>query len=160
VVTAAYVVIGVLVIVGLIGSVVPGLPGTPLIVVAALVHGFVTDWDTIGVGRLLILVALSAVAEVAGYLGTALGTRRSGGSGWAVIGAVAGAIVGLTFAPLGLIVGPLAGAVVAEAVRTGDVGASLRTGIGAGVGFLAGAVMHLAIAVTMVALFLWWLWRG
>jgi uncharacterized protein YqgC (DUF456 family) len=77
-----------------------------------------------------------------------------------VIGAVAGAIVGLTFAPLGLIVGPLAGAVVAEAVRTGDVGASLRTGIGAGVGFLAGAVMHLAIAVTMVALFLWWLWRG
>lgn len=158
--TAISILVGALMLVGIAGAVVPGIPGTPLILVAALIYAFATDWTPVGLGRLAVLAGLTVVAEAAGWLGVALGARRSGGSRWAVAGALAGALVGLAFAPVGLIVGPLAGAVLAEWLRTGRIRGSVRSGVGAALGVLAGAALQAAVALIMVTLFCWWVWRG
>jgi uncharacterized protein YqgC (DUF456 family) len=76
------------------------------------------------------------------------------------VGALLGAVVGLAFAPLGLLLGPLAGAILGELVSGRDPAGSVRTGIGTALGVLGGVVAHFAIALTMVALFVWWVWRG
>jgi uncharacterized protein YqgC (DUF456 family) len=153
-------VVGALLVTGLVGAIVPFLPGTPLILIGALVYAIATDFSPIGGGRLVILGALTGLGYLVEYAGVALGARRSGGSRWAVAGAVAGAIVGVFFGPLGLLLGPAVGAVGAELIRGGQLEASLRTGLGAVVGIVAGAVAHFTVAVIMVGLFVWWAWRG
>jgi uncharacterized protein len=157
---AVKLIVGLLLILGLAGSVVPLLPGTPLIFLGALVYAVATDFTSVGAGRLLILAALAVCAYVVEHAAGALGTKRYGGSRWAMSGAVLGAVVGLFFGPLGLILGPVVGAIAGELIRTGRLEQSVRSGFGALVGMLAGAVGSFAVAVVMVALFLWWAWRG
>jgi uncharacterized protein YqgC (DUF456 family) len=155
-----WVVVIVLMAAGLAGSVLPVLPGPPLIVAGALVHAIATDFRPVGGGRLALLVALAVASYALEYGVTALGARRLGGSRWAVIGAVAGGIVGLVLGPLGLVIGPLIGAVAAELLATGELRQSVRSGVGAVLGAVAGVVMKLAVSVAMVGLFAWWVWRG
>jgi uncharacterized protein YqgC (DUF456 family) len=157
---AVHVLVGALLLAGLVGAVVPLIPGTPLILAAALIHAIATDWHPVGVGRLVILAGLGALAYALDALASAWGTRAFGGTWWAVGGALAGGLAGLLFAPLGLVLGPLAGAIGAELIRTRQLRGSVRSGVGALVGLVAGAAAKLALAVTMVGLFLWWIWRG
>ena len=152
--------VAVLLLVGIVGAVVPGIPGTPLILAAALIYAFATNWSPVGIPQLAILAALMALAEIAGYLSVALGARRGGGSRWAVAGALVGALAGLAFAPVGLLVGPLVGAIVGEMLRTRRLQESVTTGIGAAAGVIVGAVLQISLALVMVALFVWWVWRG
>jgi uncharacterized protein YqgC (DUF456 family) len=155
-----WLVVGALLFLGLIGTVVPFLPGTPLIFVGALVHAFAADWTPVGPGRLAILGALSALGYVLHYVAGAFGARHGGGSAWAFVGALVGGIVGIFFGLPGLLLGPPLGAIAAEVLRGGDLRTSIRSGIGAFVGLVAGALANVAIGVTMIALFLWWVARG
>ena len=157
---ALWMVVGVLLVLGLAGTVLPFLPGTPLIFVGALIYAFANDWEPIGIGRLTILAALSALGYALHYLAGALGTRRAGGSAWAFVGALAGGIVGLFFGLPGLLLGPPLGAIAGELLKSGDLRTSVRTGIAAFLGMLAGAVANFALGVTMIGLFLWWAGRG
>lgn len=157
---AVHVLVALMMLVGLVGAIVPVLPGPPLILVGALLYAFATDWTPIGLGRLVILAALMVGASLAGHVGTVVGARRAGGSRWAVVGALAGTVVGIFFAPLGLIVGPLVGAIAGELLRTGELRDSVRTGLGTAVGVLAGAAFQFGLALAMVALFGWWIWRA
>ena len=152
--------VGALLLLGLAGTVVPFLPGTPLIFLGALVYAFAVDWMPIGFGRLAILAALSAAGYVLHYVAGALGTRRVGGSAWAFVGALAGGIVGLFFGLPGLLLGPPLGAIAGELLKSGDVRTSIKTGLAAFIGMVAGAVANFAIGVTMIGLFLWWVARG
>ncbi len=155
-----YLAVGVLLIAGLLGSFLPLLPGTPLIVLGALLFAFMTDFQTIGVGRLLILVGFSLLAYALDYTAGALGVRRFGGSSWAVVGAVLGAVVGVFFGVIGLVLGPILGSVLGELLRSRKLKDSLRSGFGTGVGMLLGVVAKLSLAVVMVGLVLWWIWNG
>jgi uncharacterized protein len=145
---------------GLAGSILPFLPGPPLIVAGALVYAFATNWTPIGIGRLIILGVLAVLAYVLSHVAGALGAKRFGGSWWAVVGALVGAVVGVFFGPLGLLFGPVIGAIAGEFLRSGNLEGSTRSGIGALVGLAAGIVANLGLAIVMVALFLWWVWRG
>jgi len=149
-----------LLLVGLVGSVVPALPGTILIFAGALLHGFAYGFDPIGPWRLAILGLLTLVAYGLDYAAGALGVRRFGGSGWATAGALLGAIVGIFFGLPGLILGPLAGAVAAEYAYTRKLDTSARAALGTVVGLLVGAVAKIGIGLTMIALLLFWVWRG
>jgi uncharacterized protein YqgC (DUF456 family) len=160
VVTAAYVLAGVLMAVGVVGSIVPFVPGTPLILAGAFVYAAVTDFEVLGLGRLVMLAVIAALAWTLEHVTGAVGARRAGGSRYAVIGALAGVAIGLFFPPVGLLVGPLAGAIGGELLRTGNLQHSVRSGLGAFIGTLGGAVAHFALALVMVALFLYWIWRG
>lgn len=158
--TVLGVVVAALMLAGLAGSVVPLLPGTPLVFAGALVHAIATDFAPVGAGRLTILAVLAIAGWALEHLAGALGARRAGGGRAAVVGAVLGALVGLAFAPLGLLLGPIAGAIAGELLTGRDPAGSVRTGIGTALGVLGGVVAHFAFALTMVALFLWWVWRG
>ncbi|MEE9263556.1 MAG: DUF456 domain-containing protein, partial [Vicinamibacteria bacterium] len=133
---------------------------TPLIVSGALLYAFMTDFQTIGVGRLLILVGFSLLAYALDYTAGALGVRRFGGSSWAVVGAVLGAVVGVFFGPIGLVLGPILGSVLGELLRSRKLKDSLRSAFGTGVGMLLGVVAKLSLAVVMVGLVLLWIWNG
>lgn len=154
------IVVALLMLAGLIGSALPVVPGTPLILAGAVVYAIATDFTPVGVGRLIVLTLLSIAAMVLAHLASALGVRSAGGSRWAMVGALVGAILGLAVPPAGLLLGPLLGAIAVELWRTHKLAESVRVGVGAVVGVLAGIVAHVALAFTMVALFAWWVWRG
>jgi uncharacterized protein YqgC (DUF456 family) len=158
--TIAGIVVGALFLAGLLGSVVPWLPGPLLILVGALVWAVATDFARIGPGRLIVLTALALLSYCLTFVAVAAGARRYGGTRWGLIGAVVGAFGGLFFGPAGLLLGPMVGAVAGELLRGADLAEGLRSGYGAAVGLLAGVVADIAIALAMIGLFLWWAWRG
>jgi len=153
-------VVALLMLAGLAGAVLPMLPGTPLIFAGALLYAYATDFGTIGMGRLAILALLAVVSSALEYVAGATGARKFGGSRAAVIGAVIGAVAGLAWPPFGLLVGPFIGAVAGEFLRTRELARSVRAGMGTAVGVLGGVLSHLALALVMVVLFVWWVTRG
>lgn len=155
---AIHALVACLLLAGLAGSVLPFLPGTPLIFLGALVHALATDFSPISAGRLLVLAGLTVLAYLLEYAGGALGAKKFGGSAWAVVGALVGAVVGLFFGPPGLVIGPILGAVAGELLKSGELQHSLKAGIGTLAGLALGLLARLALAVTMVGLVLWWLW--
>ena len=158
--TAVYVIVALLMLAGLVGSVVPLLPATPLVFAGALVYAFATDWDPIGPGRLAIVGAIAAAGWLLQQLAGAVGARHYGGTRAAMAGALIGTIVGLFLAPLGLLLGPVLGAIAGELLATGKLRDSVQSGLGALLGLAAGAITSLVSGLAMVALFLWWAWRG
>jgi uncharacterized protein YqgC (DUF456 family) len=158
--TLLNVVVALLMLAGLAGAVLPMLPGTPLIFGAALLYAYATDFETIGFGRLAILAVLAVVSSALEYVAGAAGARKFGGSRAAVIGAIIGAVGGLAWPPFGLLVGPLVGAIAGEFMRTREFARSVRTGMGTAVGVIGGVLSHVALALVMVLLFLWWVTRG
>ena len=157
---AVDVIVGLLMLAGLVGAVVPLLLGTPLIFAGALIYAIATDFTPVGAGRLVILAVLAVAGWAVEHIAGALGARRVGGSRAAVIGAILGALVGLAFAPLGLLLGPIAGAIAGEMLSGRDPAGSVRTGLGTAVGVVVGVAAHFAFALTMVAFFAWWVWWG
>jgi uncharacterized protein YqgC (DUF456 family) len=157
---AVDVVVGLFMLVGLAGAVLPFVPGPLLILAGAFIYAGATEFAVIAAGRLAVLAALAVLGYLLSHFAGALGARRYGGSRWAVLGAIIGAFVGIVMGPLGLLVGPAVGAVLFELVATGEMDKSVRSGLGAILGIVVGAIAHLGIAVMMIALFLWWLWRG
>lgn len=152
--------VALLVVVGVAGSVLPLLPGLPVILGAALLHALATGFSPIGVGRLLVLAGLTAVGYLLDGLAGALGARRFGGSRWGIVGAILGGVVGFFAGLLGLLVGPLVGAVIGELVSGRKLAESLRIGLGTFLGILAGGAIRFAVALTMAGLTLWWIWGG
>jgi len=151
-----------LVFLGLVGTVVPFLPGHLLIFAGALVpyfslhdHGGLEWWGLLALGIGLVL------AQVLEYLSGAMGSRWFGGTKWGAFGAFAGGIVGLFFMPFGLLLGPLLGAAGCEwlfAEKT--VKPATVSGVGSVIGTVSGLVLKIVVAILMVVVFaidLFWL---
>jgi uncharacterized protein YqgC (DUF456 family) len=143
-----------LILIGLVGCIVPLLPGTTLILAAMILHKLLlpaqVSWWVIGVIALFWL--FSVLADILGIL---LGTRLFGGSKWGMTGAGGGALAGMFFSLPALLLGTFLGAVAAEKlVAKKSHGASLRSGVGAATGFLLSTVARVACALVMIALFL------
>ena len=144
----------VLMFLGLLGSVLPGLPGAPLILMGALVYAWYTSFTVITWTILAGLAILTALSYILEFFASVLGVKKLGGSGWGMAGALAGAVFGLLFGGLpGLIIGPFLGAFLLELAKTKDAHASLKSGVGTLVGFLAGAIGKLIIALVMIGIF-------
>jgi uncharacterized protein YqgC (DUF456 family) len=140
---------------GLIGSVLPMLPGSPLILLGAFIYAWYTDFTVITWGVLLVLFALTLLSQMVEYLATIIGAKKYGASRWGVAGAVAGGLIGL-FAGgvLGIMIGPFLGALVCELLYGRTIGTSMKIGFGTLVGFIGGAIGKLIIALAMVGVFL------
>jgi uncharacterized protein YqgC (DUF456 family) len=148
-----YVIAGIAILVGMLGTFLPAIPGAPLVFAGMLLAAWVGDFAKVGVATVVVLGLLTALAMFADFLASAFGTRVAGASGWAFAGAAIGAIVGLFFAPLGLIFGPFVGAVLGEALATQRLGQAFKAGIGATLGLLFGAIAKIALAFTMLGIF-------
>ena len=110
---------------GLLGSVLPGLPGVPLIFAAVLVYAYVTGFEVVGALVLVVLGFFALLAFVADLLFTAYGARRFGASNWGTIGGAIGGLVGALLGALffgvgalfGLLVGSIVGVFAGEYLR-------------------------------------------
>lgn len=139
-----------LVIAGVLGTFLPVLPGTPLIVVGALITGFRTDFTVITVKDLLILGALSLFAEGVDYLFSLIGAKKFGASKAGLFGGMVGVFIGLlTLGPIGVFVGPFVGAVLAELLVGRSVDEAIRVGFGSIIGVLGGMLMTFLISLVM-----------
>jgi uncharacterized protein len=157
--------------VGVIGAVVPGLPGTILIVTAIVIwgiaHGFAGLSIPIAVAVLVLLGNMGV-----DLLATYLGARQAGASHWGQIGAIVGLFLGiLGLLPalpfggplLGILIGPLLGAIVGEYLYRRDLNLAVKAGIGIVVGSLIGNVIQGILAIVAVAVFLvttWGSWQA
>ena len=141
---------GVLIVIGALGMILPVLPGAPLIFIGALLAAWAENFRYLGYGSLILLGALAALAVAVDFIASAFGVKRFGATGRAVTGATLGAIVGLFFGPIGVLVGPFAGAVVGELTVRRNLAAASRAGVGAALGLALGTAAKLAIAFTMI----------
>ncbi|MFH1498486.1 MAG: DUF456 domain-containing protein [Verrucomicrobiota bacterium] len=149
-----------LTLVGLIGVIVPVLPGTTLIFMAMLVHKLVLP-DSLSWAALGWIGVFWVLSIIIDFVGVLIGTRLFGGSKWGLAGASGGALVGMFFSLPALILGTVFGAVVAEryvAKRTGKE--ALLSGAGAAVGFVLSTAGRLACAAAMIAIFTLALWMA
>jgi uncharacterized protein YqgC (DUF456 family) len=141
---------GVLIVIGVLGLVLPALPGAPLVFLGALLGAWAENFVYLGVGSLVALGALAALAIVVDFVAGAFGVRRYGASRRAVLGATLGALVGLFFGMAGVLVGPFIGAVVGEFSLRRNLAAAGRAGVGATIGLALGTAAKLAIAFAML----------
>ncbi len=141
--------------VGLIGTVAPVLPGTVIILAAAIFHRLMVGADKSASWKIIaVLVVLVVVSYGFDFLGSYFGAKYFGATKWGALGAIGGGLIGLFFGLVGLLIGPVIGAIVGEFVagkRMIDAG---RAGWGSLLGNLAALVGKLAIGLVMIATFL------
>lgn len=157
--TLLYVVAATLILIGLVGAVVPALPGIPLIFAGIWLIAGVDEYRHLGLWWLVGIALIGAVGLTVDLAAGALGAKRVGASRQAVWGALFGTVVGLFFGLPGLLLGPFFGAVLGELSAGGGVLRSTHVGVGASIGLIFGAVVKLVASLTMVALFgagWWW----
>jgi hypothetical protein len=150
VVVVTWVAAGVLIAIGAVGVVVPALPGAPLILLGALLAAWGEGFEYLGLGSLLVLGVLAALAVGVDVVAGAFGVKRFGASPRAMTGATIGALVGLFLGVPGVLLGPFVGAAIGELTVRRNLRAASRAGVGATLGLVFGTVAKLGIAVAMV----------
>jgi hypothetical protein len=142
-----------LMIFGLIGCLVPVLPGPPLSYLGLLLLHFSRFGDFNKI-TLIILALVTIAVTIADYLVPVWGTRKFGGSKYGMRGATIGLIIGLFLGPVGIILGPFAGAFVGEMIFKDDIKYALKAGFGSLLGFLTGIGLKLAASFVMTFYFI------
>lgn len=142
--------------IGLAGCFLPVIPGPLIILMAAVFHWFVfregsgVEWWTFAV-----LIALLAASQIFDFVSGAAGSKWFGGTKWGMAGAIVGAIVGLFFMPLGLILGPVIGAYSFELLFAKQGGRQAAvSGFGSAVGTVSSLIMKVIVGVVMITWFL------
>ncbi len=143
----------ILVVAGLVGLLLPVIPGVPLVFAGLLVAAWAEDFAYVGTGTLALLAALVVLAYVVDFAATALGAKRFGASKRAVIGAALGAVVGIFFGLPGILLGPFIGAVIGELTAQRGLRDAGRAGLGATIGLVVGVAAKLALAFSMLGVF-------
>ena len=143
-------------IIGIVGSIVPGIPGPPLSFIGVLLMYFRKGLDSggepMGVTLLLVLLAVTIAVTVLDYVVPAWFTKITGGTKYASRGATIGLIAGLRVPlPIGMIAASLLGAFVGELFFANkDAASSIKSALGAFLGFLAGTGAKLISSAVML----------
>jgi uncharacterized protein len=144
----------VLVVVGLVGVVLPGLPGTVLIFAGLLLAAWSDGFVRVGIVTMVALGILTVATYFVDVAIMATGMKRLGTTKRAMAGAALGTLAGLFFGLPGLIIGPFAGAMIGELSGKSDLRSASRAGLAAWIGFLIGTVVKVGLAFAMVGIFL------
>jgi uncharacterized protein len=159
---ALYWILVLVMLVGVIGAVVPGIPGLGLIAIAIAIWGLTAGFSGLWIPFTVAIVALVFTTGL-DFLATYWGAKKAGASRWGVIGAMVGLVLGvfglLPALPLGgpllgLLIGPLLGAMVGEFLYRRDLMLAIKAAIGILVGNLVGVVIHVLLAIATVIVFL------
>jgi len=143
-----------LVIVGLVGTVLPALPGAMLIVAGLVVAAWADGFTKVGVWTLLLIGVIGAASYLVDFAAAALGARKFGASPRAMVGAGLGTLLGLFLGLPGIIIGPFLGAVIGELTVHRDMAKVGKAGLAAWIGFVVGMAVKVAIAFVMIGIFL------
>ena len=139
-------------ILGIIGCLVPVLPGPPLSFLGLLLLHF-TKFANFTTTALIIFASVAVIVSILDYLVPVWGTKKFGGSKYGTRGATVGLVIGLFLGPLGIIIGPLIGAFVGEMIFKDDVKYAFKAGFGSLLGFLTGIGLKLATSLIMTFYF-------
>jgi uncharacterized protein len=148
-----YVIAAVAIAIGIAGTIVPVLPGVPIVFGGMLLAAWADRFAHVGTFTLVVLGVLAAIAIVIDFLAGMHGARRVGASRQAVIGAVIGTLAGMFLGVPGLLLGPFAGALLGELVAGSGMRKATDVGVGAWLGYVVGAVAKLAICFAMLGIF-------
>ncbi len=148
-----YIIAGILIVIGLAGTVLPILPGVPIMYAGMFLAAWAGHFARIGAATLILLAVLAAISIALDFIAGALGAKHVGASRRAQWGAFLGAIVGIFFGMPGLILGPFIGALVGQFISGSGVSHSTRVGIATWIGLLFGTIAKLAISFTMLGVF-------
>ena len=150
---------GMLVIAGILGCIIPVIPGPPLGYAGIILLHF-TRWGDLSYKLIIWLGIIVIAVTVMDYLFPAWITKKFGGTGMGVWGSVTGLVVGLFFAPLGIIIGPFLGAFIGEMIANNNSEQAFRSAVGSFVGFLMGTVAKLIVSGIIVYYFVVELVKG
>lgn len=140
-------------ILGFVGLILPVLPDAPLLLAGFLVYHFLINSDTLPTSFWVGAVLITLVVVV-DYVAGGIAARTYGGSKWSIPAAILGALVGIAFGPLGILVGPLVAVFLLELILKKDWQQALRVGYGTLVGFLGGLFVK---GLLMGGLLIWFL---
>jgi uncharacterized protein YqgC (DUF456 family) len=143
-----------LVLGGLVGTVLPALPGAPLAFAGFVLAAWADGFERVGWFTLTVLALLTVVSMVLDFLATRHGAKRAGASTLAVIGATVGTVVGLFFSIPGLILGPFVGAFAGEYIARRSWRQAGKVGLGTWLGLVIGTAIKIAVIFAMIGIFL------
>lgn len=144
-------------IVGILGAIIPGLPGPPVSWVGLLLAS-ITPFVSCSTALLVVTAALALIITVLDYVVPSLATKRQGGSKYGIWGCNIGlviSIIGLPFGPqglLGVIFWPFVGALVGEYIKSRELSPALKAACGAFLGFLTGTLLKLVYCVALLVI--------
>jgi uncharacterized protein YqgC (DUF456 family) len=138
---------------GLVGLVLPGLPGAPLVLMGLVVAAWAENFTYVGLWTLLIITLLAGLTYAVDFWAAIFGAKKFGASKRAIIGALVGVVVGLFLGFAGVIFGPFIGAVIGELSARRDLQQGIRAGIGATIGLVIGSALKIALAFAMIGIF-------
>ena len=143
-----------LIVIGTIGTFVPGIPGPVLVFAGMLLAAWMDHFLRIGSVTLIILGLLTALAVAIEIGASLIGARRVGASRLALIGAAAGTVFGLFFGFVGILICPFLGAVIGELIARRRLAPAVRVGVGTWIGAAVGIFAKMAIVFVMLGVFL------
>ena len=143
----------ILVIVGVLGTVLPVLPGILLVFGGLFLAAWAQDFARVGWVGLTVIGVLAALGFGADFLASLLGAKRVGASPKALIGAAIGGFLGIFLGLAGILLGPFIGAVLGELWARGGLRQATRVGFGTTIGLLFAAVAKLVLAFLMIGTF-------
>ena len=152
--TTLWIVAILLILVGVAGTVLPALPGVPLIFGGVLLAAWIGDFQRISVFTVIVLAVLAVLGIVIDYIAAAISAKRAGASKYGIIGAATGTVAGIFTGLWGLLFMPLMGAAIGEFIAHKDAFRAGKVGAATWFGLLIGTAIKLAIAFTMVGVFI------
>ncbi len=148
-----YIIAIILIIVGLAGTILPALPGLPLMFCGMLMGAWAGDFKEVGVWTIVLLAVLMLISVAVDFMATLMGAKRVGASKKAMLGAALGTFAGLFFGIPGLLLGPFIGAVNGEMIDGKEWRIATKTGFGTWLGLAIGTALKLALAIGMLGIF-------
>ncbi|QSJ17222.1 DUF456 family protein [Nostoc sp. UHCC 0702] len=154
-------------LVGIIGAVVPAIPGTSLILIAIIIWGIVSSSFAAIKIPLIVTIIVLVLSVGVDFLGGYIGAKQAGASKWGQIGAIVGLLLGffgllptLPFGgPLiGILFGPLLGAIIGEYIYRRQFWLAVKAGVGIVVGTLVGNLVQGVLAIGAVTIFIVTTW--
>lgn len=154
-----YIVSAGLIIIGLLGTVLPILPGIPLAFLGMVLAAWAGGFKEISAITLVLLGLLTLASVAIDFLASAIGAKRAGASKLAIIGAGIGSLIGVLFFSLpGLIIGPFVGVMVVETAKGKSMREASKIGFATWIGMAVGMALKVGLAFTMLGVFLFALW--
>lgn len=148
-----YILVTILMLVGLLGSILPFLPGPPLSFAGLLIYAIFDRFESVSIIVVIIFAVLTILTLIFDFFAPILGAKGYKASKWGIIGSLLGAVIGLWFGPVAIFILPLVGAFVGEYFYIRDSNKALKTAWGSFIGMMFGLFFRTGVAIIM--LFYW-----
>jgi uncharacterized protein YqgC (DUF456 family) len=151
--TVYYLLAGLLILAGIAGTILPALPGVPLVFAGMLLAAWANGFHDVSVWTIVLLGVLTLVSLAVDFFASLLGAKRAGASKKAMWGAAIGTFAGLFLGIPGLLLGPFVGAVAGELLGGREWRHASRVGFGTWLGIVVGTALKFALAFGMLGIF-------